>query len=152
MYSKSEIVQLKQAFWTAFGKYLSLETNSEGSKINWINYHTGIKDLYFRTEADHKKASVSIEITHTDLLLRELFFDKFKSFRNFLFEAIGEEWIWEEETHENGRSISKIYIELLDVNVLNQSDWPAIISFLKPRIVGLDKFWNDVKDGFDELR
>jgi len=35
------------------------------------------------------------------------------------------------------------------VNILKENDWPAIISFLKPRIIALDKFWILVKDSFD---
>ncbi|MCW3071352.1 MAG: hypothetical protein JWO44_1242, partial [Bacteroidetes bacterium] len=41
MYSRSEASQLKHEFWIAFGRYLSLHPNSEGEKINWVNYHTG---------------------------------------------------------------------------------------------------------------
>jgi len=153
MYSRSEAFQLKQAFWTSFGKYLSFETNAEGRKINWINYHSGYKNVYFRMDADQKKAIICIELKHADTLLRHLYFDKFKTLHSFFTHALGEEWIWEQDTtDENGESISKIYIELPGVNVLDQADWPAIISFLKPRMMKLDEFWNDVKDGFEELR
>lgn len=153
MYSRAEASQLKQEFWTAFGRYLSYHTNSEGEKINWVNYNTGYKDIYFRMDADQKKASISIQLTHTDTLMRELYYDKFDELRTLFTEALGEEWIWEKETYnEQGKSISKIYTELHNVSVFKQDEWPQIISFLKPRIIALDMFWNDVKDVFDELK
>jgi hypothetical protein len=153
LYKRSEIFQTKEAFWTAFGRYLSLENNSEDRKINWINYHTGFKDVFFRMDADQKKASVSIQLKHNDEILRLLWFEKFREFKNFLVNAVGEEWMWEANTlDEYQKTISKIYIELQDVNVMDQGDWPKIISFLKPRIIALDAFWNEVKDGFEEMR
>jgi hypothetical protein len=153
MYSKAETVQLKQAFWTAFGKYLALSPNSEGEKINWVNYRTGFKHVYFRMDAGPKKASIAIELTQPDELLRRLYYEKMESCRRLLFNALKEEWTWDADaTDESGKKISRIYIELSGVNAYHQNDWPAIISFLKPRIIALDSFWNEVKDLFEELR
>ena len=36
------------------------------AKGEWVNYKTGIRYLYFRMDADNKKASVAIEIAHPD--------------------------------------------------------------------------------------
>jgi hypothetical protein len=153
MYTKAETVQLKQAFWTAFGRYLALFPNSEGRKINWINYHTGIKHVYFRMEAEAKKASIAIEFTQPDEVLRHLYYERLKSCRLLLFNALEEEWTWERDLpNEGGKKISKVFMELSEVSVYNQNDWPAIISFLKPRIIAMDSFWNEVKDLFEELR
>ncbi|TVP42967.1 MAG: DUF4268 domain-containing protein, partial [Mongoliibacter sp.] len=38
---------------------------------------------------------------------------------------------------------------LADVNVMEKDDWPAIISFLKPRIIALDAFWSNIKPAFE---
>jgi len=153
MYSRAEASQLKHEFWIAFGRYISLHPNSEGGKINWVNYHTGFKYLYFRMEADQKKASVSILLTHPDELLRELYFEKLESFRPFLVAAQEEDWTWQREVKDEfGKNTSRIWKELAGVNVYDKQCWPEIISFLKPRIIALDTFWNDVKDGFEELR
>ena len=137
----------------AFGRYLAPYNNSEGRRINWINYHTGFKYVYFRMEADQEQASLSIELMHPDEFLRELFFDKLKSFRAMLAGALGEEWNWEQECFdETGKKFARIFIALKGVNVYNQNEWPQVISFLKPRIIALDRFWNEVKDAFEELR
>jgi hypothetical protein len=153
MYSKAQASQLKQNFWTAFGLYLSPHFSSEGERINWVNYHTGYKHLYFKMEADQKKAYIGIELHHQDILLRELYFDKFSSFRSLLENSLDEEWTWEQEFRgDGGKVISRIYKEQQGLSVFDQTDWPGIISFLKPRIIALDEFWNMAKDGFEELR
>jgi hypothetical protein len=153
MYSKSEATQIKHAFWTAFGRYISAHLSSEGLRVNWINYNTGFRHLYFRMEADNKKASISIEMAHPDLLMQELFYSHFLELKTILHQYLGEEWEWGLHAQkEFGKTTSRIYKILQPVNVLNQQDWPAIISFFKPRIIALDEFWNDVKDRFDELR
>ena len=153
MYSRAEVSKLKEAFWTAFGRFLSINSNSEGEKVNWLNYATGYKDVYFRMDADQKKASISIQLRHGDTLLRSLYYDRFDELHTLFMEAMGEDWIWEPEAEdEYGRPISKIYIELPGVNVFNQAEWPQIISFLRPRMIALDAFWNEVKDAFEELR
>lgn len=153
MYSRAEASHIKHTFWTSFGRYIAPQPNSEGRKINWVNYHTSFKHVYFRMNAGPKKASIGIELAHPDIEVQEMFFDKFTTFRTMLHGYLNEEWTWEMHTEdENGKTVSRIYTELAPVNVLNQNDWPQIISFLKPRIIALDEFWNDVKVGFEELR
>lgn len=153
MYSRAEATQLKHEFWIAFGRYISLHVNSEGLKINWVNYHTGYKYIYFRMEAGNDKAEISIRLTHPDTLLRELYFDKFQGFRTMIHGALGEEWTWQPEVQDGqGKAISKIYTELKGVSIYDKNTWPGIISFFKPRIIALDEVWNDIKDAFEDLR
>ncbi|HEX8516891.1 MAG TPA: DUF4268 domain-containing protein [Bacteroidia bacterium] len=153
MYSKSETAKLKQEFWIAFGKYMALHANSEGQSTNWINYHTGFKHIYFRMHADQESASISIRVTHPDPLWRELYFDRFSSFRSMIHGILNEEWTWKMDAEdEHGRVISKIYTEADKVNIYDKSTWPEIISFLKPRIIALDEAWNNIKDAFEDLR
>jgi hypothetical protein len=44
--------------------------------------------------------------------------------------------------------VSRIYTAAEGVNIYRKEDWPAIISFFKPRIIALDAFWTEVKEGF----
>jgi hypothetical protein len=150
MYNKQASALLKQEFWTSFGRYLAPVPSSEGSKINWVNYKTGVKDIYFKMEADNSSASISILLTHTDIARQSLFFNLFKQWRPVLQGALKEEWQWAQQVPgENGKIVSKIYISLPGVSIYKKEDWPLIISFLKPRIIALDAFWNEVKFGFE---
>jgi len=153
MYSKDEASQLKQQFWTAFGQYVSPHPSAEGLKVNWVNYKSGIKHVYFKMQADKRSASIAIELTHSDTGIQELFFEQFKEYKNILNEALGETWEWQlHTTDEYGKTTSRIFKQIDGVSIFNKNDWPALISFFKPRIIALDEFWNDVKYGFDALK
>lgn len=153
MYSKDEVSQLKQEFWTAFGQYMSPILSAEGIRANWVNYKTGLKHVYFRMNANKRSASIAIELAHPDAGIQELFFEQFKEYRNILHDALGETWDWDLHiTDESGKIISRIYTQLDGVSIFNKNDWPRLISFFKPRIIVLDEFWSDVKYGFDALK
>lgn len=152
MYSKDEASQLKQAFWTTFGQYISPQPSAEGLRINWVNYKTGLKHVYFRMEAGKRSASIAIELTHSDPGIRELFFEQFLELKNVFHAGLDEAWEWElHSTDENGKVISRIYKQLDGVSIFNRNDWPALISFFKPRIIALDEFWSSAKYSFDAL-
>jgi hypothetical protein len=125
----------------------------DGWPTNWVNYKTGLKGVQFKMHADNRRASIAIELTQPDADVRELFYEQFLALRTLLHEALGEEWTWEAEAeNEHGQPLSRIYKELAPANVFNREDWPALISFLKPRIIALDTFWQDSQYAFEELR
>lgn len=144
---------MRQSFWTRFGQYLSPIRSSDGLKVNWVNYKTGVKFVYFKMEAGNKSASIGIEITHPDTGIQELFFEQFAELKQLLHQELGEEWQWVMHTFdENGKIISRIYKELAGVSVYNPEHWPELISFFKPRIIALDEFWSTAKYSFDALK
>ena len=70
-----------------------------------------------------------------------------------LHTSLEEEWDWElHTTDEHYKTVSRIVKHLPDVSIFKESDWPALISFLKPRLIALDEFWCDAKDGFDTFK
>ena len=153
MYSKQEAAKLKQQFWTAFGQYMSPILSEGAEHINWINYKTGEKDIYFRMNAGNKSASISIDITHKDESLQELYFQQFFELKKLLHSLLNEEWTWLLRTHdENGKTISRIYTNVSNVNIFNKEDWPQLISFFKSRIIALDEFWSNAKHLFETMR
>jgi hypothetical protein len=150
MYSKDQASQLKQAFWTAYGQYMGPVLSAEGLRTNWINYKTGVKHIFFKMQADGKSASISIDISHTDKELQQLFFEQFTTYKTMLHNTLDEEWQWAlHSTDEYGKTVSRIYTELSPVSIFQKEDWPKLISFFKPRIIALDEFWNDVKVAFE---
>ena len=153
MYSKDEASQIKQAFWTTFGQYIAPQLSAEGLKINWVNYKTGIKYLYFRMEAGKRSASIAIEIAHPDAGIQELFFEQFLELKAMFRSCLNEEWIWQLHVNdENGKVISRIFKQIDGVSIFDKNDWPELISFFKPRIIALDEFWSDAKYAFDALK
>jgi hypothetical protein len=153
MYSKQESSQLRQEFWTAFGQYMSPILSAEGEKINWINYKSGDKNIVFRMHADNKKASITIEFTHKDQEIQQLYFEQLFQFKNLFADAVQEEWNWQLHSRDEfGRVVSRISAERNNLSIYQKQDWPELISFFKPRIIALDTFWSSVKYAFESLR
>ena len=152
MFSRKETSELRKKFWTAFGQYMAPVLSAEGEKINWINYKTGVKGIQFKMNAEGNKAQISIEINHPDLIHQEFIFEKFGELKKILQEHLEEEWTWVlHSPNEQEKTISKIYTEVDGINVMRKEDWPALISFFKPRIIALDEFWSVGKYAFEEL-
>lgn len=152
MYSKEEASRLRQQFWINLGKYMKPIPSAEGLAINWINYKTGVKHVFFRMNAEKRDAIISIDITHPDKQIRKIYFDQFKALKILFNEALNEDWDWEEETtNDFGIPLSRISKKIDGVSIFNQNDWQALISFLKPRIIALDQFWTDVKPIFEAI-
>jgi hypothetical protein len=150
MYSKQQASLLRQSFWTAFGKYMSPIPNAEGEKINWINYKTGIRHVFFRMDAGKGKAFIAIRVAGGDAESRQMIYEKFLMQKKLLQDALGEEWSWDENLlDEHGKPVHSISKELKGVNVFSRESWPEIISFFKPRIIALDEFWMMAKGGFE---
>lgn len=121
-----------------------------GEAVNWLNYKTGIRNIFFRLDADKQYTRVGIEIQHVTETERLHYYNHFVALKKLLEQTTGYEWYWQAAVvDENGQTISRISQVLNNVSVLNEADWPAIIAFLKPRITALDAFWETVKDGFE---
>jgi hypothetical protein len=154
MFSKAEKSEHRKTFWTAFGRFMNKHRSAEGRKMKWMNYRTGVKDVYFRLEADHKTAKICIDIQHSDDGIRALFYEQFGELKRILHDTIGKELIWlPEYVHETGKKSSRIYAEIdADVNIYQREHWPAMFEFFEQYIVPMDEFWNEFKDIFIELQ
>jgi hypothetical protein len=150
MYSKEQAAKQRQKFWTAFGQYMKPIPGADGETVNWINYKTGVRNIVFRMDAGTKQATIAIEIRHVADEERLQYYDQFLSLKNLLETTTRYRWNWQVAIQdEHGQTISRISQVIENVNVLNEGDWPLIISFLKARIISLDAFWELVKDGFE---
>ena len=150
MYTREEASQIRSEFWTRFGQYMRPIPGADGKKKNWLNYKTGVRDIFFRLNADKVEARVSIEVRHAEAASRENVFAKFKAFRPVLEDFTKEKWNWETALQdENGKDFARISHSLRDVNLFDREDWASINSFLKPRIIALDGFWNLARENFE---
>jgi hypothetical protein len=153
MFTREEASRIKEAFWTTFGRYMNPIPSAEGMKINWVNYHTRLKDVYFRMDAGKKSGTISISMEQRDPGIQELYFEQFLALKNMLHDTVEEEWIWQLHVPmADGKVISRIYKEITGVSVFNKDHWPDLISFFKPRIIALDSFWENARWSFEALR
>jgi hypothetical protein len=152
MFSKQEASQLRKEFWTAFGQYMKPIPSFDGEKINWLNYKTGEKDIFFKMDSDNKKAIIAIEIVHSDFGIQKLYYEQFVQVKSIFENIAGKDWRWELNfTDKNGKTISRIIKQIEGVSIFNKQDWPALISFFKPSIMALDQFWSSARYAFQSL-
>ncbi len=153
MYKRAEISQVRQAFWTTFGQYMAPLQSAEGERINWVNYKTGKKGVFFKMEAGIHSAYIGIELHHTDTGMQQLYFEQFEQLMPLLYQHLNEGWNWQQQAQtETGQTISRIFTEQPGVNIMNRNNWPGLISFFKPRLMALDAFWSEVKYAFEAIR
>lgn len=152
MYSKEETKRLKRDFWTSFGLYMKKYNGILGKKINWVNYNTKIKDVYFRLNVTNQKASFSIEIQHKDLDIREIYYEQFLELKVVLESNFDQPLIWDSlTTNDFDLIVSKIGIEKHGVNIFDKDTWKESFIFLEKNIVAAHHFWEDFVEIFKQL-
>lgn len=150
MYSKEQSSKIRQQFWTKFGLYMKPVPGAAGTAVNWLNYKTGKRHISFHMDAGKHEAIIAIEIKHPVTAERHSCYQQFLSLKTLLENETGFKWQWEMDARpDDTNTISRVSQILSPINIMNENDWPAIIGFLKPRIIALDHFWELVKDGFD---
>lgn len=151
MFSREEAKRLRKEFWTTYGVYMRKHSMEYG-KVKWLNYRTGIKDIYIRLYSEGKLARVSIDIQHSDDGIRELFWEQFGELKRVLTDLAGEDLVWEEEAFlDDGRPISRIGVEKHGLHVFNKKDWAELFKFFERYQVPFHEFWTDFKEIFVAL-
>jgi hypothetical protein len=149
MYTKQEASAIRQQFWTTLGQYLSPIPSATGSKVNWINYKTGLKNVHFKMDADEEEAIIRIEIRGEELK-RELVYNLFVSLQKHFNGFFISKYTWQKETFdEHNKPFGCIYSISENLNIFKREDWPDLITFFKNNITALDAFWAEHKEIFE---
>jgi hypothetical protein len=152
MLGKEESKQLRVDFWSKLGNEMEKMKNPHGSKVNWMNYNTGIRNLYFRMEADENGARLCIDIQFHNLGLREVYYEQFLEFKDRLDKKFKDlQWL-KEFDHSNGKQISRIVMSRGEANIFNKDDWDKMHLFLKLNFAKLDEFWEEFGEIFKNLK
>lgn len=133
MYSKQENQQLKQEFWITF---------AEKFPRKWVLYDTKIKDFSFKFYVDNKKAQVMIDIEHRNDEKRFAYFEKLEALKNIIEEEFLQNLVFEKNfALENGKIISRIWVEKLNISVSNRMYWDEIFAFFFEKMNALELFY-----------
>lgn len=133
MYSKEENQKLKHEFWVAFATQYPRK---------WLLYDTKIKDFSFKFFVDNKKAQVSLDIEHRSNDLRYQYFEKIEALKTILEEEFIQDLVFERDfTLENGKTISKIWVEKTGLSVSNRSNWENIFEYFFEKMNALELFY-----------
>lgn len=133
MYSREETQRLKREFWIAF---------AEKYPRKWVLYDTKIKDFSFKFYVDNKKAQVLIDIEPRNEDNRIAYFEKLEALKNILEEEFIKDLVFEKNfVLENGKTISRIWVEKLGISVSNKQYWDEIFDFLNEKMHALEMFF-----------
>lgn len=135
MFSKAEAQQIKKEFWIAF---------AEAYPRKWLLYDTKIKDVTFKFYVDNKKAQVMLDIEPKDDAKRAFYYEKLESFKNILQNDFLPDAIFEENFYlENGKVISRIWVELQGISLYNMASWAMIFRFFNLNMDAFERFFNE---------
>jgi hypothetical protein len=145
--------EIRIEFWTMFGQRMQRHRSARGHKPKWVNYMTGIKDLYFRLHADQHGVGISIDIQHRDPALREVFYDQWWELETMLHKKTGHPWVWDREYQlPSGETISRIHTGQQGCSLYEKADWKAMFVFMEKHLLPLDAIWADAYDVFKDLQ
>ncbi len=142
MFSKDESRQLRQEFWTSFGKSFPRK---------WILYDTKLKGFSFKFHFDTKTALVALDL-EDDLEFRIKYWEKLVALKSILIDDFLPEAIFEEAyLLENEKEISRIYV-LLDkkVSIHNKNTWRDVMLFFNETMPLFEAFFEAYKEVIEE--
>ncbi|WNM18918.1 DUF4268 domain-containing protein [Flavobacterium capsici] len=143
MYSKEEAQKIKKEFWIAF---------AETYPRKWMLYDTKIKEVSFKFYVDNKKAQVLLDIEPKDEEKRKIYFEKIESLKTILHEEHLPEAILERNFYlENGKTISRIWVELENVSINNKKTWETIFDFFNEKMSAFEYFFLEHEDYIKDL-
>lgn len=139
MFSKEESAQIRQEFWTSFGKSFPRK---------WLLYNTKIKGLAFKFQADRKTASVCLDFEHIDPIANELLFDKLLSLKNILETEYLQEVIYDNNFElDNQKIIHRIYVPYdKKFSIHNKNTWRDCYEFYVATMSEFEMFFYEYED------
>ena len=138
MFSKEESRQLRQEFWTSFGKSFPRK---------WLLYDTKIKGVAFKFHFDTKSALVALDL-EDDLENRINCWAKLVALKAILKSEYLPHAIYAEAyVLDNGKEISRIYLQLEQkVSIHNKNTWREVMEFFNEHMTLFEAFFEEYSD------
>jgi hypothetical protein len=138
MFSKEEARKLREDFWISFGKSFPRK---------WILYNTKIKDFSFKFYFDKKKAMIILDVEDQNIENRIKYWDKMISLKTILKDEFLPDAIFDEDfVLDNGKEISRIYLEKHNVSIHNKNTWQETMVFLNENMQKFEAFYYEYED------
>jgi len=149
MYTREEAKQIREEFWDRFKRYSAPRRTRKKLPGNWMLTQTGVKALNLRFHVDRQVAQVGIDLETRNMDKRIALYEKLESVRKVLEDHMGEPMKWElDYMRENGKSVSRIYLEKDQVDIYQPETWPDAFSFMYDKMMKLESFYREYRDFF----
>jgi len=147
MFSKEEAKKLREEFWDQFKHMSAVKRARKKMPGNWMLDHTGIKALNLRFHVDREVAQVGIDLETRNMDKKIELYEKLESLKKLLEEAMESPMIWElEYIRENGKSVSRIYLQMEGVDIYKRDTWAGAHKFMYAYMMKLEEFFQEYRD------
>lgn len=114
---------------------------ADGSRMNWLNYPSGIKFIHIRTDADENGARFTFDVQAKDEGVRSIFWEQMQELKVVMENEMGTDGIWLEDCSSAAvPHFSRILWERNGVSIFRREDYSEIFAFLEDRLVRFDAF------------
>ncbi len=149
MFNREESKAIRLEFWERFHHYSAIRRRQKGKPAKWMLDKTGIKQLKLKFHIDTDHALTGIDIETRNLDIRISIFHRLEELKPRLEEKMGTSLEWElEHILPTGKSISRVSLKLMGVNLYNKEDWPVIFPFFYKNMMKLESFFEEYADIF----
>ena len=147
MFSKEEAKMLREEFWDSFKQLSATRRTRKRLPGNWMLTQTGIKALNLKFHVDRKVAQVGIDLETRNMDKRIELFEKLETLKKLLEDTMETPMNWElDYIRENGKSVSRIYVQLEDVDIYRQDSWARAHQFMYENMMKLESFYREYRD------
>ncbi len=147
MFSKEEAKQIREEFWDMFKSLSSQRRKPKKLPANWLLSQTGVKAVNLKFYVDRKVVQVGIDLETRNMDKRIELYEKMESLKKVLEETMQAPLQWElEYIRENGKSVSRIYLEKEDVDIYNKETWKEAHEFMYTNMMRLEEFYEEYRD------
>jgi hypothetical protein len=147
MYTKEEAKEIRTEYWNQFRDYTNKRRMNKGRTGKWIMDKTGIGAINLKFHFDHKCALVGIDVETKNPERRIEYYEKLETLKSQINKALGENSKWEPEyIRENNKTISRIYTEIVDVDIFNKTSWNRVNMFFFDRMSALEDMFLEYTD------
>lgn len=138
MFSREESKKIRQDFWTSFGKEYPQR---------WILYDTKIREIQLKFTFNRKLAQVSLDVIDNDDLIRAYYFEKLESLQKILLSEYTPDAVYTLNYElPEGKTISRIYVQMDNVSIHNKNQWSEVKEFLAKNMFTLQEFFQDFRE------
>jgi hypothetical protein len=147
MYTKEEAKSIREEFWDRFKTISARERAREKLPGKWTLNRTGIKAMNLRFHVDRKVAQVGIDLETRNMDKRLELYGKLEALKKVLEETMEGPMHWDiEYIRENGKSVSRIYVERNGINIYNRETWEDAHRFMYEQMMRLEEFFREYRD------
>lgn len=137
MYSRAEAQQIKQEFWTTFGRWSAKKRKHQHLRERWLLNKSGINGLRFRFSAEGKEVGVHLDFIEKVPEKQESLLTKIQYLMPEIEKCCGQELCFHSEIDANTPpTISWVKSPL---TIMNKEQWPQIFEFFYSTMSNLEQ-------------